>query len=171
MNTRAGLVGKSTNLLLLLLFLLMILITSGITVYFGGQHDKLRTNLGDTSDNLTICRQEVSSCTTRLDQAVNSLNTTEEDIRKYDYLYKDKADSLEEAQKQLEQAVQNIRVEQIAKQKFKDLYTESQSQITDMAFQITTLEERIDKLDSDISKLNKKINCLKSTADADEGNC
>ncbi|MFH1649945.1 MAG: hypothetical protein ABIA93_05325 [Candidatus Woesearchaeota archaeon] len=171
MNKKGNLVGKSTNLFLIVLIVIMAMTISGVTVFFQQDRTRLTTDLHNTTDNLNSCQDLASAYRNRLDQAVQNLNSTEEDIRVYDQLYSQKAESLGQAQQQLEEALTSLKAEQVAREKFKQLYLKAQADADSLTKQLSDLNTQLTVQKAKNSALAEKVDCLESTDDADEDTC
>ena len=168
----SGFMGKKVNLFLLLMLILVLIGLGGVGVYYQYTFKNINQKFNDISTNLGMCEQNLSKTADALMTAIRNLNSTETDIRKYDVLYEQKAEEVEEKEEELTRAKADLARLTILSEVWKKERDSYFNQITDFNKTITNLNKQIDNLDDDIYDLNVRISCLVNTDDEDElGSC
>ena len=96
-----------------------------------------------------------------------SLNSTAQDIRRYDQLYESKVAELADAEEELEDAESQIANLKLIKTGLENEKATLQSQKRDLEQQIRQLNDRIDDLRDDVNYYKDKYNCCEN----DPPNC
>ncbi len=129
-----GFMQKNVNVFLLVLILLVAGALAGSSAYYQDTFKKINGRYNTALQNLSECKAEVSSYKANLQKTIKSLNTTAEDIRRYDELYTAKATALQETTKNLNQTTLQLKSVQLdlaemtsLKNKFKNDYEEQLS--------------------------------------------
>lgn len=168
----SGFMGKKVNLFLLLMLILIILGLGGVSVYYQYTFKNINQKFNDVSTGLGMCEQNLSQTADALMTAVRNLNSTETDIRKYDVLYEQKAEELENKEDELlntQADLTRLTILSEVWKKERDIYF---SQILDFNKTISNLNKQISDLEDDVDRLNIRISCLVNTDDNDElGTC
>lgn len=129
-----GFMQKNVNVFLLLMVLVVAGALAGSSAYYQNTFKKINSMYDDTSKNLSVCRSEVESYKMNLQKTITSLNTTSQDIRRYDELYTAKATALQDTTKSLNQTSTQLKSTQLdlvemtaLKSKYKNDYDEQLS--------------------------------------------
>jgi peptidoglycan hydrolase CwlO-like protein len=96
-----GFMQKRVNAFLLILVLIVAAALAGSSVYFQSTFDKLTNKQDDTAANLSTCKADLDRYKFNLNKTLRSLNTTTQDIRRYDELYTTKDTELKSTQSNL----------------------------------------------------------------------
>ena len=128
---------KNVNVFLLLLVLLVAGALAGSSAYYQNTFKDINNKYDTTAENLSSCQADVQSYKFNLQKTTASLNTTSQDIRRYDELYTAKAtelsstkDVLNETSGQLKSTQVDLAEMSALKAKFKNDY-EDQLEVND----------------------------------------
>ncbi|MFC1722640.1 hypothetical protein ACFL0V_00720 [Nanoarchaeota archaeon] len=108
-----GFLQKNVNIFLLLVVLLVAATLAASSAYYQNTFKKINAQYDDTSENLTTCMQDVAAFKLNLQKTAQSLNTTSQDIRRYDELYTAKASALSSTQQTLNTTSANLKTTQL----------------------------------------------------------
>jgi chromosome segregation ATPase len=97
-----GFMEKNINIFLLILVLVVAGALAGSSVYYQDSFDKLTGTQENTAEDLSECETDLESYKFNLNKTLRSLNTTSQDIRRYDELYTTKSEELKTTQSELE---------------------------------------------------------------------
>ncbi|MBW2996728.1 hypothetical protein KY349_00135 [Candidatus Woesearchaeota archaeon] len=122
---------KNVNMFLLVLVLVVAGALAGSSVYYQSSFDKLTSKQDDTSANLSQCTADLDNFKFNLEKTLRTLNTTSQDIRRYDELYATKSEELDVTQSSLEETTGTLKETQLSleeetalKKKYKEEYEE-----------------------------------------------
>jgi chromosome segregation ATPase len=131
-----GFMQKNVNVYLLILVLIVAGALAGSSVYYQQNLDGLTSKQDTIYANLSQCSADLESYKFNLNKTMRSLNTTTQDIRRYDELYTTKTEELETTQSTLEETSKDLKStkldlqeETALKNKYKNDY-EDQLQIS-----------------------------------------
>lgn len=161
-----GFMQKNINMFLLGMVLVVALTLACSAIYYQKTFDKMTSNYDATSVNLSSCRSDLDSYKFNLNKTLRSLNTTAQDIRRYDELYSTKATQLQETTQTLNQTSSDLQETKISlleesalKNKYKQDY-DDQLQISN------NLEEQNAILTSQKAQLESSVISYRSKIDA-----
>ncbi len=104
---------KNVNVFLMILVLFVAGALAGSSAYYQNTFKKINTKYEDTATNLSTCQADVESYQANLQKTMASLNTTSQDIRKYDELYSAKSTELSTTQTALDDISTQLKTAQI----------------------------------------------------------
>lgn len=167
-----GFLQKNVNVFLLLLMLLVAGALAGLSAFYQDTFKDLNTKYEDTAENLSECRADVESYKFNLQKTLTSLNTTSQDIRRYDELYTAKAhelsstkDTLNETSSQLKSTQIDLTEMTALKNKYKNDYEEQLSENEELEEQNTVLTAQKAQLQSEIVNLQARISSANACID------
>ena len=111
-----GFMQKNVNLFLLLVVLVVASALAGASVYYQKNFDTLTDQYDSTAENLSLCKADVQRYVFNLNKTMRSLNTTTQDIRRYDDLYSTKDTELKTTQGNLSATQTTLKSTQISLQ-------------------------------------------------------
>ncbi|HII72332.1 TPA: hypothetical protein HA265_06270 [Candidatus Woesearchaeota archaeon] len=155
---------KNVNIFLLVLMLVIAGALAGSAVYYQHSFGELTGQQEDTSTDLAECRTDLESYKFNLNKTLRSLNTTTQDIRRYDELYSTKTEELETTQSTLQSTESTLKATQIdlqeetsLKNKYKKDYEDQLSQNRDLEEQNAILAAQKRQLETENINLKSKI--------------
>ncbi len=154
--------GRNINLGLITLILILVLLFAGVVVLYQRGLAQRTTEYETTSSNLTQCLTTLDNFRDRLAQTETQLDSTSQDIQKYDTLYEQKVAELGDKDRELRQTRSELNGMTLQKEQYKNLYGKSLLNISAQQGQIT-------KLNDDITSLKATIRSLQNQLDACEG--
>lgn len=146
-----GYLGKNINLTLLMLVIGVIVLLVGITLFFQFGLQERTQDFELTAENLTFCRESLNNYQNRFSEAQQQINSTSQDIRRYDQLYENKVAELAEKDDELDVANNRIKTLELIK--------------TSLESEKSTLQQNIRILEQEKINLEKKISDLEDTVD------
>lgn len=148
---------KNVNMFLLVLVLVVAGALAGSSVYYQSSFDKLTSEQEDTSANLSQCTADLDNFKFNLEKTLRTLNTTSQDIRRYDELYATKTEELETTQSSLEETEGTLKETQLdlqeetaLRKKYKSDYEEQLGISQDLEEQNTILTAQKAQLEQEV---------------------
>lgn len=161
----ASYIGKNINMVLLLLLIGIVILLVSITIFFQFGL-KTRTSAYEaTSENLSTCENKLGVCLQTNVEKEKQLNSTAQDIKRYDIIYEGKVAELEDVQNDLSKANARIKSLELIKAGLESEKTALQQTINTKTQEINNLNTQIDNLESDVDYWKAKWNCCKDAAD------
>jgi chromosome segregation ATPase len=156
--------GKRVNMFLILMLILVLLGIGGISIYYQRTFKDVTSQYDSVSNTLASCQENLSQTTARLVNVQASLNSTTTDIRKYDSLYEQKSQELDQKKKELSDTQTNLQKETLFKQQFQKQSEDYYRQILILNSNITKLTNRVADLTDELDECNDLSACLDSKA-------
>lgn len=159
-----GFMQKNVNTFVLLLVLVVAGALAGSSVYYQKTFDKLTDKFEVSQTNLTECTTDLNMFRSQLVNTQTTLNTTTQDIRRYDELYSNKSaelestkDNLEDTEKALTQTQVNLQEANSLKTKYQNDYQEQLSINADLEEQNTLLTAQKNQLEQSVLNYRSDI--------------
>ncbi len=137
--------GKKINLLLVIVLAAVVIVTAATTVFFNTTLQNRTSAYEQKAQSLQKCEGRVQNYKDRLHQTKEELNSTSQDVKKYDTLYENKVAELKKKKKKLEDTKSKLNLKTLEAEQFKSKYEEVKSD-----YQILN--------DSYVSKVNEANN-------------
>ncbi|MBU2560959.1 MAG: hypothetical protein KKD17_01585 [Nanoarchaeota archaeon] len=163
-----GFMEKNVNIFLLVIVLLVAGSLAGSSVYYQKNFDKLTDRYDDTASNLSLCNADLEGFRFNLNKTLRSLNTTTQDIRRYDELYSTKAEELKTTQTDLEQTQTNLQSTKLTLQEETALKNKYKNDYEDQLEISGDLEEQNAILTSQKAQLEASVISYRNRIDASE---
>jgi len=157
-----GYLGKSINMALVLLIVAIVVIIVSLTMFYQFSLKERTQDFEASSTNLTACNNQLSICKKSSMDAQQKLNSTTQDIRRYDQLYEGKEAELQEPQSSLEDAEDQVANLRLIKTSLESQVTTLQQNIREKEQSISTLAQRINGLEDDVEYYKDKYKCCQS---------
>jgi chromosome segregation ATPase len=148
---------KRINIFLLVLMCIIVVGLAGSAIYFQQSFKELSTNYQSVQSNFTTCQNVLDDKEQKLASCVEDLNSTAQDIGKYDTLYEQKVQELQSTKnelqrtdKELKETINELRS---TEQEAEDALAEQrrlQDQLQQRKQEIQNLEAEIDNLEDDL---------------------
>jgi chromosome segregation ATPase len=162
-----GFMQKNVNIFLLSLVLLVAGALAGSAVYYQNNFDKLTDRQDTTAANLSECMADLDGYKFNLEKTMRSLNTTSQDIRRYDELYTTKSDELKTTKSDLDKTASdlqstkvNLQEETALKNKYKKDYQDQLEITRDVEEQNTILTAQKAQLESSVISYRNGLNAM-----------
>ncbi|MFH1064355.1 MAG: hypothetical protein V1729_04705 [Candidatus Woesearchaeota archaeon] len=152
-----GFMEKNVNVYLLLLILLIAGALAGSSVYYQQNFDGLTDTQDSLSLNLSSCQRDLSEYKFELNKTMRTLNTTTQDIRRYDELYTTKADELKSTQGTLEETTTTLQSTKLSLQEETALKNKYKQDFNDQLEIAHDLEEQNSILTSQKAQLESEV--------------
>lgn len=160
---------KNINIYLLILVLFVAGALAGSAVYYQENFDDLTKLQEETLTNLSQCKSSLVNVEFNLNKTIRSLNTTSQDIRRYDELYTTKdeelkttAQNLESTETQLQTTKLTLQEETALKNKFKQQYQDEVQVSKGFEEQNAILTSQKAQLEDDVIKYRRRIESSES---------
>ncbi len=163
-----GFMQKNVNAFLLILLLLIAGAIAASSVYYQKNFDSLTDKQDKTTTNLTECRADLEAYRVNLNKTMTSLNTTTQDIRRYDELYATKAEQLQTTQTDLEKTSQDLQSIKVSLQEETALKNRYKQDYEDTLQQKRAIEEQNTILTAQKADLEKSVISYRNKVDAAE---
>ncbi|MBW2972535.1 hypothetical protein KY359_05860 [Candidatus Woesearchaeota archaeon] len=163
-----GFMQKNVNIFLLVLVLLVASALAGSSVYYQKNFDRLTGRYDLTAENLSGCQADLESYRFNLNKTLRSLNTTTQDIRRYDELYTTKADELKTTQEDLEETETTLQSTKLDLQEETALKNKYKNDYEDQLEISRDLEEQNAILFAQKKQLEAQVISYRQQADASE---
>ena len=164
-----GFMQKNVNVFLLVLVLVVATALAGSSVYYQRSFANITSKHDLTADNLSKCTEDLQQFKFNLEKTMRSLNTTSQDIRRYDELYSTKATELETTQTsltetsgQLQEAKLSLQEEIALKAKFKGDYEDQLAINNDLEEQNTLLTAQKRQLETSVISYRSQVDTMQS---------
>lgn len=154
---------KHINLFLVLLLVFILLTFTGVTIFFQDTFDSLSSTTQSTLSNLSTCNESLNNYRQQLSLALTKVNTTEQDIEKWEALYTKKVDQLDEKEDEISDLEESLRLANFEKEKMQDLLEEERLERQRDA---RTYEAQIQSLQEDIADWRDQVEELEDQLDA-----
>jgi len=162
---------KNVNVFLMILVLFVAAALAGSSAYYQDTFKKINTKFESTATNLSTCETDLTSYQSNLQKTIQTLNTTSQDIRKYDELYSAKATELSSTQDVLNDTSAKLKTAQIdlteaeaLKDKYKRDFEKQVTENADLREQNSLLSAQNTQLQSESlsysSRLSAANNCI-----------
>jgi chromosome segregation ATPase len=148
---------KNVNVFILLLVLVLAGALAASSAYYQTTFDKVTTKYDDTAANLSQCSADLENYRFNLNKTLSSLNTTSQDIRRYDELYTTKSDQLQTTQSNLTQTVSSLQETRIELQEETALKNKYKNDYQDQVEISNGLEEQNAILTSQKAQLESTL--------------
>jgi chromosome segregation ATPase len=159
-----GFMQKNVNIFILVLVLALAGALAASSAYYQTTFDKLTGRYDDTATNLSQCHSDLENYRFNLNKTLSSLNTTAQDIRRYDELYSTKATELQTTQTELNETastLQGTRIqlqeEAALKEKYKDDYEDQVEISHGLEEQNAILTSQKAQLESSVISYRSKV--------------
>ena len=159
---------KNINMFLLGMVLLVALTLAGSAIYYQKTFDSITTSYDQTSENLSSCKADLESYKFNLNKTLRSLNTTAQDIRRYDELYSTKATQLQETSETLNETASELQETKISLQEEAALKNKYKQDYNDQLEISRNLEEQNAILTSQKAQLEASVLSYRNRIDASE---
>ncbi|HII16608.1 TPA: hypothetical protein HA361_01720 [Candidatus Woesearchaeota archaeon] len=162
---------KDVNFGLLLLIVAVLITFAGFTTYYQSVFSTVESNYTQKIAELTAIKDSLETARENLSETLTFKSTKLEDYEALDEQFLDVAkerDQFSEDNTKLKSELSKARTELIKKEE--DLANKDK-QITDLSADLTSERAENEELLDDINDLSDKAQCLKDTADANEGTC
>jgi len=163
-----GFMQKNVNTFLLILILFVSGALAASSVYYQKTFDKTTSKQEDTLVNLTQCRADLENYKFNLNKTMGSLNTTTQDIRRYDELYSTKSEELQTTKGTLEETTKDLQTTKVTLQQESALKNKYKQDYEDELQQKRNLEEQNAILTSQKASLEASIVNYRKHIDATE---
>lgn len=114
--------GNNINTTLLVLIVVIVIVTVGTAIFFNKGLTKRTSDFETTFDNLTSCQAQVQNYQSELKSKAEELDSTTQDIRKYDQLYEQKVAQITDKDSQISQLTKEKNNAILLKEEFKNKY-------------------------------------------------
>ncbi len=155
---------KRVNVFLLVLMCFLVIGLGGTTIYFQESFKNLNLKYESVVGNFSACKNVLSVKEQKLNECVEDLNTTEQDIGKYDTLYEQKAAELEQTKNELMATDKELKKTKLALAQAQNKYQLELKRTSE-------LEKQISFLNQQIVDLQGRINALEDQLGQCEANC
>ena len=149
--------GKNINLVLIGVILLVIVVTVATAVLYQQGLTQRTTDFELTSSNLSQCLTTLDNYRSSLAQKETELNSTSQDIRKYDVLYEQKQAELTSTQTTLTSTQTTLDRVTLERAQFKSYYEDAMLNISTLQRQIGNLQSDNENLRADVSDLQDRL--------------
>ena len=154
--------GKNINLFLLILVIGVVILLAGASLFFQENLKNINKNLKEERSNLNLCKTELISKINALNQTLENLNFTKQDISKYGVLYQNKTVELETTQSELSE-----KSEQLSSATTQ--LTSTKTELADVKAKYTSENILRQELELEVGSLSqelKSVTSAKAAADA-----
>ena len=160
---------KNVNMFLLLLILVVAGTLAGSAVYYQANFDKLTDKHDDAAANLSECRADLEKYMFNLNKTMRTLNSTTQDIKRYDELYSNKSAELKSTQDTLSQTDTELKSTKITLQEEISLKNKYKSDYNDQVQINRNLEEQKTLLTAQKAQCETSLSsCRASEEDAQD---
>ncbi|MBN1544094.1 hypothetical protein JW898_01375 [Candidatus Woesearchaeota archaeon] len=163
-----GFMEKNVNIFLLVIVLLVAGALAGSSVYYQKNFDRITDQYDDTASNLSQCNADLESFRFNLNKTMRSLNTTTQDIRRYDELYSTKAEELKTTQEDLEETETTLQKTKLSLQEESALKNKYKNEYEDQLEISRDLEEQNAILSSQKAQLEASVISYRNRIEASE---
>lgn len=154
--------GKSINMVLVLLIVGIVVVTVSITMFYQFILSTRTKDFETTSGNLSSCENQLNVCRQAAQEAQKQLNSTTQDIRRYDQLYETKVAELQDISEELKDVQSQILNLRLIKTSLEAQVSGLQGDVRERDQQINILKGRISSLEDDVDYYKDKYTCCKS---------
>lgn len=167
-----GFLQKNINLFMMLLVVFVTIALAASSVYYQDTFKELTDTHESSLKSLSMCESKRDSYSNQLNKTLQSLNTTSQDIRKYDELYSTKLTELKSTQSNLStvesslsQTKSALLTETQLKDKYKSQYstTKKESDVCKSNYAVCTAKNKA--YESDVKKLKARIETANDCVD------
>lgn len=159
----ANYLGRNVNLALLVIIIGVVVALVGTTVFFQRSLQNRTEAFETTFTSLDQCEVALNNYQEKYSQALEDVNSTTQDIRKYDQLYEQKVGELKDSQSQLLSTQKQLEFETIQKQKFQELFEDEQRKANQLSQTIADKDTKIAQLESRIEKLEEDLDACEAS--------
>ncbi|MBN1793133.1 hypothetical protein JW826_05610 [Candidatus Woesearchaeota archaeon] len=163
--------GRKVNLFLVLMIIIVVLGMGALSIYYQRTFKDVNQEYNELSEQNAACQLNLSTTVNKLQTTIKNLNSTESDIRKYDTLYEQKAQELQDTEKSLNDVKTKLQSETLFKEQFKRQAEQYYSQVQVLNANVSSLEKTLKNKDFLIDTLQTKVDCLEDTSDGNEDEC
>jgi chromosome segregation ATPase len=168
-----GFMQKNVNVFILLLVIVVAVALAGSSLYYQKTFDKITTRYDESQNNLSQCSGNLDNSRLTMERIQTSLNTSTQDIRRYDELYTTKNTELESAKGSLEQTQKDLTTSNLElqnnialKEKYKRDYEAQLAVSANLQEQTAMLSAQKTQLESSVisyrSQLQQSQDCIDS---------
>lgn len=145
-----GYLGKNINLTLLIIMIGVIILLVAVTLFFQLGIQERTEDFELTSTNLSTCQEALNNYQNRFVEAQEQINSTAQDIRRYDQLYENKVAELSEKGDELSTANNRIQTLELIKASLESDKTALEQQTRVLEQEKTQLTTEIADLEDDV---------------------
>ena len=151
---------KNINLFLIFILVIMIGLVVIITMYYESRFEDVSGVYRFLDKNLSTCEVDLANTKNELSKLSTNLNSTESDIRKYDELYVTKANELESAKTNLDNAKSALSLSEKNLQEYKAKYESEKNKADKLIDDNNKLSIEVASLTSEVDRKNRIISDL-----------
>lgn len=153
-----SIVQKKVNLFLVLLVSAVVIVILAMSTFFQATLRNVTTEYTENKESLQICEADLSNYKSQLDVALQTINSSVQDIEKYDTLYENKTEELQRTSAELQSTEDELEQTKTALSNYKTLYEQEQGRYEE-------LESDYESLESDYDDVLRQYNNAQVTID------
>ena len=138
-----GYLDKNINMALLLIIVITVVVLLAITIFFQTGLQTRTVDYETTSEELQACTTTLDTCQLQLEEKEGLVNSTSEDIRRYDTLYQQRTAELEAAQQQAQQLDNQLTAARQARDQAQEQVVEREETITELEAEAADLRRDV----------------------------
>ena len=153
-----GFFQKNVNVFLMLVILMSVIAFAAATIFYQTTFQDITSESHNISSSYSQCIAQLDNTNQQLKRTSDILNSTEQDIRKYDELYATKTNELEETQDSLTTTKSDLA-------KYTSWYNEQKSRADALSDEVTRLTDLKNQLTSENNQLRLNVASLQNRVD------
>jgi len=154
------LLKKNVNTFIMILIIILICAGVGISVLYMNVIKDVSGEKDSLKENYSSCRSALENYMDVLSMTEQELNSTSEDIKKYDTLYEEKASLLENVQNDLQKTSTELTSTKSLLNKATDNLKKATQSLANVTSERDSLRTQVDKLKADNAKLELLVDNL-----------
>jgi peptidoglycan hydrolase CwlO-like protein len=156
---KKSIVHKKVNLFLVMLVAGVVTLVLGMSTFYQSSFRPVTSKYAEASSSLQACQGELTNYKSQLDIALQAINSTSEDIEKYDYLYENKTKELTMTRQELAETEDELDDTKKTLSNYKSLYKREQEHVQELEDDMGELQDAYD----DVKRLYRnKFNWVKN---------
>ena len=159
-STGGSLLKRKINMFIMILIIIFICGGVAVSVLYMNIIKNVSGEKDSFKGNFTSCSASLENYMEVLSMTEKELNSTSEDIKKYDTLYEEKATSLETAQTELQKTKTDLTSTKALLDKTTENLKKATTDLATVTAERTSLQTQVDKLKVDNAKLKSLVDSL-----------
>ena len=153
-----GFFQKNVNVFLMLVILMSVIAFAAATIFYQSTFQEITAESHNISGSYSQCVAQLENTKQQLQRTSDILNSTEQDIRRYDELYATKTSELEDTTEDLESAKTDLA-------KYTSWYTEQKNRADALSDEVTRLTDLKNQLTAENNQLRLEVADLEDQID------